>query len=464
MDINHIVSVIIPIYNTEYYLEEAIQSIISQSLGFEKNIQIILINDCSSDNSNLICEKYENMYPKNIIYKFLSQNSGVSAARNMGIELAKGKYIAFLDSDDRWSDNALKRAVDFLDDNYDKIDLVVADIEFFGIRSGKHVLNQEWENDTIIDIDRCYSYIRTTGAVSIIKTEVAKQYKFNEHQKCWEDTVFINQIILNKRKYGILSTDVKYYYRKRQEEYSVSQSYTKMKEYFLEDLNALFQGVYRESIKKSGCFVPMMQYLMAYALGYRFQETTAILDENELKCYNNLLYEILQHIDDRYLLETCNADCYVQKSMLAHKAGIDIKEDMQHLKRLESENKLLKQRLDRSTLNYKIFIKLVTSNRKIAIYFKQHGFKNIAIYGMSDIGSFLLNTLKQSNIKVMYAIDKRANQISSDVPVITMEQELPQVDAIIVTAAYYYEHIKEQLETKVNCPIISIEEVLHSIE
>lgn len=465
MDNNYIISVIIPIYNTENYLEEAIQSIISQSLDFEKNIQLILINDCSSDNSELICERYENMYPQNIIYKFLPQNSGVSATRNIGIELAKGKYIAFLDSDDRWSDNALRRAVDFLDNNYDKIDLVSSDIEFFGLCSGKHVLNQEWEKDTIIDIDRQYNCIRTTGAVSIIKAEVAMQYKFNENQKCWEDTVFINQIILNKRKFGMLSTDVKYYYRKRQEENSTSQSYTMMKEYFLGDLKALFQSVYDESIKKCGCFVPMMQYLMAYALACRLQDSEAILNDDELKYYKNIIHEILQRVEDKYLLELEIADYYLRKTMLAYKAGIDIKEDMQHLRQLEPENKLLKQRLDKSTLNYKILIKWVNlNNKKIAEYLIESGFEYIAIYGMSDIGSLLLNTLKQSNIKVLYAIDKRANQISSDVPVITMEHELPQVDAIIVTAAYFYEHIKERLETKVKCPIISIEEVLHSIE
>ena len=462
---NYIISVIIPIYNTERYLEEAIQSITSQSLGFEKNIQLILINDCSPDNSKLICEKYKNMYPQNIIYKCLSQNSGVSAARNVGIELAKGKYIAFLDSDDRWSDNALKRAVDFFDNNYDTIDLVSADIEFFDLISGKHILNQGLKKDTIIDIDRQYNCIRTAGGASIIKTEAAKQYKFNENQKNWEDAVFINQIILNKQKYGMLSTDVKYFYRKRLEENSATQSAAKTKDYFLGDLNALFQGVYSESLKKSGYFVPMMQYLMAYALGYRFQETITVLNETETKYYSTLLYEILQHIDDKYLLEVCNADYYVCKSMLAYKAGIDIKQDMQYLKQLESENKLLRQRVDRSALNYKLLTKMVTINNKnIAEYLKESGFRNIAIYGMSDIGSLLLNTLKQSNIKVLYTIDKRAAQILSDVPVITIEQELPQVDAIIVTAAYFYTQIKEQLKTIVKCPIISIEEVLDSIE
>lgn len=462
---NYMISVIIPIYNTERYLEEAIQSIISQSLGFEHNIQLILINDCSTDNSKLICEKYENMYPQNITYKCLSHNSGVSIARNIGMEFATGKYITFFDSDDRWSDNAFTKAIDFLDNNYDEIDLVSADIELFDLYHEKHSTNQEWENDTIIDIDRHYSCIRTVGPVSIMKTEVAMQYKFNENQKCWEDAVFINQIILNKRKYGMLSKDVKYYYRKRQEDNSASQSFTKMKEYYLKDLNAVFQGIYDESIRKCGYFVPMMQYLMAYVLGKRFQEKTEILNDNELKYYNNLLYDILQHIDDKYLSEVCNADYYIRKTMLAYKAGIDIKQDMQRLKQLESQNQRLQQKLDRSTLNYKILTKLIVSNSEdIAVYLEESGFRNIAIYGMSDVGRFLFNILKPTNIKILYAIDKRAAQISSDIPVLTLEDVLPQVDAIIVTAAYFYTQVEEQLRTKVKCPIISIEEVLKGIE
>ena len=90
------VSVIVPIYNTEKFLGKCIESIVNQTL---KEIEIILINDGSTDNSNIICEEYSRKYPEKIRY-INNKNIGCSATRNLGISLARGEYIAFVDSDD----------------------------------------------------------------------------------------------------------------------------------------------------------------------------------------------------------------------------------------------------------------------------------------------------------------------------------------------------------------------------
>lgn len=90
------VSVIVPIYNTEKFLKKCIDSIVNQTL---EEIEIILINDGSTDNSHNICEEYSKKYPKKIRY-INNKNIGCSATRNLGISLAQGEYIAFVDSDD----------------------------------------------------------------------------------------------------------------------------------------------------------------------------------------------------------------------------------------------------------------------------------------------------------------------------------------------------------------------------
>ena len=92
-------SVIIPAYNVEKYIERCINSVLNQYL---KNIEIIVIDDGSKDKTSDICLKISENN-KNIIYKKV-QNGGCSAARNLGVSMAKGKYIAFLDSDD-WVDS-----------------------------------------------------------------------------------------------------------------------------------------------------------------------------------------------------------------------------------------------------------------------------------------------------------------------------------------------------------------------
>ncbi|HHX67934.1 MAG TPA: glycosyltransferase family 2 protein, partial [Gallicola sp.] len=70
-------SIIMSVYNVEKYIEEAIESVINQSIGFERNVQLILINDGSTDDSEEICKKYQKIYSENIIYK-KQTNKGLS--------------------------------------------------------------------------------------------------------------------------------------------------------------------------------------------------------------------------------------------------------------------------------------------------------------------------------------------------------------------------------------------------
>jgi glycosyltransferase involved in cell wall biosynthesis len=91
------VSIIVPVYNTENYLTRCLKSLVNQSL---EEIEIILINDCSTDQSMTILEEYKRLYPEKIIIINLEENRGPGGARNQGIHIAKGEYLAFVDSDD----------------------------------------------------------------------------------------------------------------------------------------------------------------------------------------------------------------------------------------------------------------------------------------------------------------------------------------------------------------------------
>ncbi|WP_294095053.1 glycosyltransferase family 2 protein [uncultured Cetobacterium sp.] len=108
-----LVSVIVPNYNCEKYIGETLGSILEQSY---KNIEIIIIDDCSTDNSYSIALNYSKKY-SNIIVEKLEKNSGAGIARNRGIELATGEYIAFLDSDDIWHKEKLKNQIRFMEKN-----------------------------------------------------------------------------------------------------------------------------------------------------------------------------------------------------------------------------------------------------------------------------------------------------------------------------------------------------------
>ena len=106
---NDLVSIIIPVYNAEKFLNETISTVLDQTY---KNWELLLINDCSKDNSKKIFEKYQNN--KNITWFDLEKNSGASIARNKGIELSKGKYICFLDADDLWEKDKIEKQISFM--------------------------------------------------------------------------------------------------------------------------------------------------------------------------------------------------------------------------------------------------------------------------------------------------------------------------------------------------------------
>ncbi len=106
------VDIILPNYNKGIYLEETINSIIKQTY---KDWNLLLIDNCSTDNSKKIIEKYSSHEKVKIIY--LKKNMGAAFARNLGIRISRSKYIAFIDGDDLWTSNKLQDQINFMEKN-----------------------------------------------------------------------------------------------------------------------------------------------------------------------------------------------------------------------------------------------------------------------------------------------------------------------------------------------------------
>ena len=119
------VSVIVPIYNAEKYLRDCLDSLLMQSMP-QSDLEVLLINDGSDDSSGEICKEYC-MLNDNFKY-FSKENEGLSATRNYGLKMAKGKYIAYCDSDDKYASNTLENVCKFFDEHYDEIDEVTIPI------------------------------------------------------------------------------------------------------------------------------------------------------------------------------------------------------------------------------------------------------------------------------------------------------------------------------------------------
>ncbi len=109
------------------------------------------------------------------------------------------------------------------------------------------------------------------------------------------------------------------------------------------------------------------------------------------------------------------------------------------------------------------WVKVKQEGKNLASYFQENGYKKIAIYGMSYAGETLLEELKGTDIQVAYGIDKNADSIYADVDVVSLEDTLEDVDAIVVTAIAFFDEIEEKLSEQVDCPIVSLEDILYEV-
>jgi glycosyltransferase involved in cell wall biosynthesis len=116
---NPLVSVIIPVYNSELYLEESIRSVLAQTY---QPLEILIINDGSTDGSESVARKFA----KQTIYLYQS-NQGAAAARNQGIKKSSGEFLAFLDADDLWESDKIAKQMDILEQEAD-LDMVFGNV------------------------------------------------------------------------------------------------------------------------------------------------------------------------------------------------------------------------------------------------------------------------------------------------------------------------------------------------
>lgn len=175
---SHKISIIVPVYNVQKYLDKCIQSIINQTY---KNIEIILVNDGSTDNSGVICEKYADIDSR-IIY-INKQNGGLSSARNAGLDVCSGDYIGFVDSDDYIDSSMYEKMLSFMiSEGCDIVECGVnyctdTEVDYFRIQN----------NEVVSGKDALKRHLDITSKLLLPRTAVwSKLYK----RKFWSEDRF----------------------------------------------------------------------------------------------------------------------------------------------------------------------------------------------------------------------------------------------------------------------------------
>ena len=293
-------AVIMAIYNTENYLNQSIDSVINQTLGFEDNIQLILVNDGSDDSSEEICLKYHEKYPDNIIV-ISQENQGQANARNNGFKEVRAKYTNFLDSDDYLEENALKEAYDFFEKHYDETDIVSMPIVFFERESGNHMLNNKFSSSRIIDLTSDPNSPQLSASSAFFKTDVFARFKFSENVVSSEDAIVINKILLEKKTLGVIDSS-KYFCRKRFDESSTLDMVAAKKEFFTDKLRGYYLYLFSYSLSKYGRIQDFLKYTLAYDLQWLLKEDLTILNIRERKEFWHYLMEVISYIDEEMIL------------------------------------------------------------------------------------------------------------------------------------------------------------------
>lgn len=149
-------------------------------------------------------------------------------------------------------------------------------------------------------------------------------------------------------------------------------------------------------------------------------------------------------------------------SLLAGAAGSAVATGRIAKKKIDTEQQYANKHLA-LFLMMNQWVKVKQEGKNLASWFEENGYKKIAVYGMSYAGETLVEELKNSNIQVAYGIDKKADTMYADVDIVSMDDPLDEVDAIVVTAITFFDEIEDQLCQKTECPIISLEDILYEV-
>ncbi len=287
----HKISIIIPVYNAEKYLDECINSIINQTIGFE-NIQIVLVNDGSKDKSGLIIDKYCEKY-ENIIGIHLDKSHSLGGfARNTGVEKADGEYLMFVDSDDYIDQNACKAMYDAVTSN--NADIVTANYKCMdedGKIWAKAMFDQaKYKSCELKEASQKFFYLYCPSAcMKIFSNKLIKenQIKFLEGVPA-EDAYFSCSALLKSKKVCYLQ-DVIYYYRRRNTG-DVSTSWMRNKKYFV-DVNYAFKEIYK--LFENAGKIDFYKYYYAknlISLTYKFIDSKLITHEERIELMDELYW------------------------------------------------------------------------------------------------------------------------------------------------------------------------------
>lgn len=280
-----LVSIIVPIYNVERYLSKCIESIVKQTYT---NLEIILIDDGSTDNCLTICDEYAIRDSRiRVIHK---KNGGQSSARNIGLDNCAGEYISFVDSDDWISENMIEEMVR----NIEKFEADISIIGYSMVWENGKIQKMSVENvELLFDHDEAMKawlsqkYFKNFVWDKLFKQELFKDIRFPEGQNFMEDAA-IGTLLFNRSSLIIYSGRIGYYYYQRKGSATNLEQFSKNDLVAIEDAKKMLvfskenNGKYDEEVNA--------RYMLALFL------TIDKICKSRTRTYDHLLPQLVSEI------------------------------------------------------------------------------------------------------------------------------------------------------------------------
>ena len=272
------VSVIIPVYNVENYLRKCLDSLVNQTL---KDIEIIVVNDGSPDNSQTIIDEYVKKYPKKVV-SVIQENGGQGAARNTGLLHATGEYIGYVDSDDYVEKNMYEEL-------YKKAKEENADI----VICGNNIVKENYELLTKEAVDKEFLLGKMAVWNKIYKKSIIVDNKISFRSKVWyEDLDFSMKVYLSSNKISIVDKPL-YNYLLREGSTMNNNNIERNLE-LIESFDSLIsycknKGIYNETKEK-------IEFLCIYHM-YIFAITRVLNTDNKYKDKITIINKFRKYIN-----------------------------------------------------------------------------------------------------------------------------------------------------------------------
>lgn len=282
-----LVSIIVPVYNVRNYIEKCLESLVNQTL---KNIEIIVVNDGSPDDSQVIIDQYTQKYP-NLIKSYIKENGGLSDARNYGMKKATGDYIAFVDSDD-YVDNTMYQKL------YDKaisgnFDLVVCDLNYVypdSIRPCSSNIKADIVSKE--DIKSIMTNIYPSAWNKLYKRNLLDNISFKKGV-WWEDVEFIYRLLPSVNSIGVVKENL---YQYVQRDGAITGTFNDKIYHYIDNWNGVI-----DFYKKNNLFDEYKQELEYSYVRYLY----ATMIKSLLKWKNKEKYDIgvdwaIQNVNEQF--------------------------------------------------------------------------------------------------------------------------------------------------------------------